>query len=525
MIKSNIITRRKFITMTSLGTVGAYVGLGAGMAWGAMRSGGGMGGGGMGSGGTTTTIIDPPPGLPFADPVTAIKNALGVYELEAKLAQINLNGTTASLLTYNGTYPGPTIRARAGETLRIRLKNALTDNGINILGHQRNITNLHTHGLHVSPKRPADSMDVMLDNGEFFDYVYDLAYEMPGHLNLYHPHVHGNAAEQYWGGLMGALVVEDDPAIPLGGYETHVMVLKDITLNYGVPQAHASTMDYMQGKEGNLVMVNGQVNPVLNIQPGQVQRWQIVNGCNARFFKLNLEGHSLHLIGTDGGLLDWPYPVQSLLLSPGERVDLLIKASTTKKNYRFLSLAYSRSGMSSAQQVTLLTLAVSGRAVGDQLPTTINPMAARLNVNTTGLVRRSLALSMGQGRGYINGQTYIDPMNACTINSDMLGMMGDPVYEIWEVSNQSGMDHPFHQHVNAAQVLAISGGDAAYASLYTSIPAWKDTVLIPKWGKVILLVPVMDWSGMGMFHCHIMEHEDIGMMGVWNIADTMSMPM
>ena len=217
--------------------------------------------------------------------------------------------------------------------------------------------------------------------------------------------------------------------------------------------------------------------------------------------------------------------MSSLLLSPGERVDLLVKGMTTKKNYRFLSLPYSRGGMSSQQQVTLLTVSVTGRSAADPLPASINPAATRLNVDTSMLVRRNLVLSMGQGRGYINGQTFMDMMNACTINSEMLGMMEHPVYEIWEVSNQSGMDHPFHQHVNAAQVLAVSGGDAAYAGLYTNKPAWKDTVIIPKWGSVTLLVPVMDWSGMTMFHCHIMEHEDIGMMGVWNIADTMPMPM
>jgi len=84
------------------------------------------------------------------------------------------------------------------------------------------------------------------------------------------------------------------------------------------------------------------------------------------------------------------------------------------------------------------------------------------------------------------------------------------------------MDHPFHQHVNSCQVLSISGGDSGYASLYTNIPAWKDVVIVPKMGSVTMLVPVMDYTGMTMFHCHIVEHEDIGMMGVWDI---MEMPM
>jgi FtsP/CotA-like multicopper oxidase with cupredoxin domain len=80
------------------------------------------------------------------------------------------------------------------------------------------------------------------------------------------------------------------------------------------------------------------------------------------------------------------------------------------------------------------------------------------------------------------------------------------------------MDHPFHQHVNSAQVLAINGGDPEYAYLYSTVPGWKDTVIVPAMGGVRMLVPVMDYTGMSMMHCHIIEHEDIGMMGIWDIT-------
>jgi FtsP/CotA-like multicopper oxidase with cupredoxin domain len=97
-------------------------------------------------------------------------------------------------------------------------------------------------------------------------------------------------------------------------------------------------------------------------------------------------------------------------------------------------------------------------------------------------------------------------------------------YEIWTIVNQSNMDHPWHQHTNSGQVLSISGGDSAYASLYTQSPAWKDVVLVPKMGSVKLLMPVLDYPGMmSMFHCHILEHEDIGMIGIWDIMGGMGM--
>ena len=506
----NELSRRKFLALASLGVTGAYITLQTDLARAMM----GSGGGGMGGGGTT--VINPPPGAPFRNPAEAVKNSLGVYELAVQEAQVSVNGSWSTLLTYNGKFPGPAIRARRGEILRVQLKNFLPYTAEkNILGHTKNVTNLHTHGLHVSPNEPADSMMVRLQPGGIYDYVYDLSKEEPGHLNFYHPHVHGVVAEQYWGGLAGPLVIEDEiPA--LAGYETHIMVLKDLTLSGFLPEPYTSTTEYMHGKEGNLVMVNGQVNPVLNIRPGQVQRWRIVNASNARFYKLSLENHSLYLVGTDGGLLDKPYPVASLLLSPGERMDILIKANQTAKNYRFLSLPYSRGGMSSQQQVTLLTLACSGSKVNGALPAAVNPAAKRIIMDTASLPRRTLTLSMMQGRGYINGVSFTDMEHTYKF------MSHPGTYEVWEIFNQSGMDHPFHQHVNAAQVLSITGGDSGYASLYTTIPAWKDVVVVPKWGSVTLLVPVMDWPGMTMFHCHIIEHEDIGMMGVWDI---MEMPM
>ena len=168
--------------------------------------------------------------------------------------------------------------------------------------------------------------------------------------------------------------------------------------------------------------------------------------------------------------------------------------------------------------MTLLTLSYKGSHANDALPGTINTAAKRVAMDTSALPQRKLTLSMMQGRGYINGQTFLGMDNACTIMSHLGG------WEVWEIVNQSGMDHPFHQHVNSAQVLSITGGDAGYASLYTKIPAWKDVVIIPKWGSVKLLVPVMDYDGMTMFHCHIIEHEDIGMMGVWDIMGE-GMPM
>lgn len=498
--------RREFLRFGSLAAAGGTVWL-QGVKAMAYNMGGGSTGWGGGS------VIDPPPGASFSDPVQIdnISKTPGIVqvELEMKVAPANINGTTANLLTYNGAIHGPTIRVKKGDTLRVRLKNSLPGTGEEtFLGYPKYDTNLHTHGLHVSPSGNSDNIFLDLKPGDTFDYEFDLSKQEAGTLNFYHPHLEGAVAEQMWGGLSGALVVEDGTDV-LSGYETHLLILKDIALS-GADPAPYTTRDYTNGKEGIPVMVNGQVNPVLPIRPGQVQRWRILNASTARFYKLGLENHTMYLVGTESGLVDKPYAISQILLSPGERIDLLVKADQPAKSYRLRSLPYNR-GNNAPQTVTLLTLSYGGVPTTDVLPAAVNPDAARLNINTFSLPRRRLALSLWNGKGLINGQAAQDG-NPYTINSRV------GTYEVWEINNMSGMDHPFHQHVNAAQVLSISGGDSGYASLYSTIPAFKDTTIVPRMGRLTMLVPVQDFTGTTVFHCHILEHEDIGMLGVWNIT-------
>lgn len=437
---------------------------------------------------------------------------MATVNLEAKKAPVKINGVTANLMTYNGFFPGPTITVKKNDIVRINFTNSLPyTTQTNLLGYQRNITNLHTHGWHVSPEPPADFVMYELKSGQTYKHQYDLARQGAGSFNLYHPHKHGVAAEQYWAGLVGCLLTEDELPV-FQGMDTKIMVLKDIALSGSEPAPHAMMSDYMHGKSGSTVMVNGLVNPVVSVRPTEVQRWRLLNASNVRHYLLSLEGHTLYLVGTDGHLLDKPYPRSQILLAPGERVEVLVKASSTTKDYKLLSLPYSWRGNMASEQVTLLTLRVTGTSSGDfvrQLPSAINPEAGRIDPDSVPIAGEyTLALSMDMGNGYINGQDFdIDPY---VIMSEV------GTYEIWTVTNQSGMDHPFHQHVNPAQILATSGAPSSYPD-YAAMPAWKDTVLIPKWGSVRMLVPVMDYEGMAMFHCHILEHEDIGMMGMWHL--------
>ncbi len=486
---------------------------------------------------------DPPPGATFADPPTAPSTRNGNLvdvDIDARTATDDVGGSTATFLTYGGGFVAPVIRVNRGDRLRVHFTNALPATGAtNVLGHLRFVTNLHVHGLHVTPGAnpngtPGDDVfQPVAAGGGHLDYEYDLSLQPAGSMGLYHPHWHGAVAEQIWGGMIGVIDVTDTPGNPIAAYETHLLVLKDIALAGGAPAPHDSIMDYMVGKEGNLVTVNGQVNPVLAIRPGQVQRWRIFNTSTARFFRLSLEGHALNVIGTDAGLLDKPYPVDEILLAPAERLDVLVQASTAAGNFRLLSLPYDRGGFGmmgggggmpgfdgggGAPQITLLTLAATGAETGDVLPTQVDPTATRLAIDPSALPRTRFVLGMRMGRGTINGVSFEEHADGSMSAYQHHSRVG--TYEIWEIVNQTGMDHPWHQHVNAAELLSASGPDpafASYAELYTRVPGLKDTVIVPKGGSITLLVPVLHHAGRTVFHCHIAEHEDIGMMGIWNI--------
>ncbi|HSM92479.1 MAG TPA: multicopper oxidase family protein [Anaeromyxobacteraceae bacterium] len=522
--------RRQFVLRSTFAAAGAAF---APRALGQMMGGGG--GGGMGGGGGGG-IIDPPVGSPLQEPPVAVNHSTtpGVVDvsIDASVAPAIVGGTAASLLTYNGSFIAPTIRANPRDVIYLRFRNSLPPTTqTNLLGHVKNVTNVHVHGFHVSPGAdmmtglPADNVHLQIAAGGGEQvYCYDLMQQRPGSMGLYHPHVHGTVAEQFWGGLVGALDVGDGPITALAAYPRKLLVLKDLTIANGAPEPYTMTSEYMHGKEGAVVMVNAQVNPYLEVRPGEVHRLRIVNASNARFYRLAIQGHALNLVGTDGGLLDAPYALSEILLAPSERIDVLVKASNTTGDYKVLALPYARQGSMTSAQVTLMTLRVKGSRTNAALPKAVYPGAVRL-ADDPMLPRASFALSMMMGRGYINGKSF-DVLADGSISADEHHSTVD-TDEIWEVVNQSGMDHPWHQHVNDAQVLSIAGGDAnfaKYAQLYTRIPAWKDTIIVPKWGSATFRVPIRHFSGMTMYHCHILEHEDIGMMGMWHIMDG-GMPM
>lgn len=484
------ITRRTALVLGGLGVV-AVAGGGA-LLW-----------AGLNPAGPRTGIPD---GFTSGDDLsqpTELRSTGGLLDmaLSAAPAAATIGGRAASVLGYNGGLPGPTLRLRAGDRVRVALKNGLADP-----------TNLHVHGLHVSPEGNGDNMAVMVAAGESFDYEYRLPANHPPGVYWYHPHHHGTVADQVFGGLYGAIVVDD--RAPIETSRERVLVISDITLDGAGTVAGASAAQRMQGREGELVLVNGQLAPTLSLRPGERERWRIVNACVSRYLRLRLDGHRLQLLGIDSGRLEKPAEVDEIVLVPGNRADVLVTSGSGSAILR--TLAYDRGTATSGgmmggsrqratgSDVTLATVMVGGDPAAALAAVPRQPAPTDLRGSTV-TARRELDFAMGMGMnggsmmGFtINGQEF-DPGRLDTT------VLAGSVEE-WTLRNGSGMDHPFHLHVWPMQIVAQGG--AAETDV-----VWRDVVNVPAGGQVAVRIGFADFAGRTVYHCHILDHEDAGMMG------------
>jgi FtsP/CotA-like multicopper oxidase with cupredoxin domain len=415
-------------------------------------------------------------------------------------AGVRLAGRDTAAWGFNGTSPGPTLRIRPGDALRVRLLNRIDQP-----------TNLHTHGLHVSPDGHGDNPFVTIEPGEGFDYDIAVPAGHPAGTYWYHPHHHGTVADQIFAGLAGALLVEAEPDLPVT--EDLVLLVTDITLDDAGRVSDPSPMARMLGREGDLVLVNGQHQPTITAAPGALHRWRIINGCVSRVLALRLEDLQLTQVALDGRYLSTPVERDRVVLAPGNRTDVLVRPGGAGR-YRLTADPYDRGsmGMMGARPtttglITLATLAVSGPATtAPPAPSTLP--APPIPSDTVARERRltfTMAMNMGAGgMGFsIDGRTF-DPGR-----DDQTVQLG--ATEEWTVVNTSPMDHPFHLHAWPFRVLATSARSQPPDSV------WQDVVLVPRQGWARLRIPFTDYTGRSVYHCHILDHEDLGMMGTINV--------
>ena len=418
--------------------------------------------------------------------------------LDARIAPVEVApGVRADAWTYDGGIPGPLIRARVGDRLIVHFTNHLPQS-----------TTIHWHGIRVPIQMdgvPDVSQPAVQPGGTF---TYDFVVPDAG-LFWYHPHV--MSAAQVGFGLYGALLVED-PAEQVGVADETVIVLSDIGINeHGMldsPDSGGST-GMAFGREGGYVLVNGKVNPKLFVRSGAPQRWRIVNTAKSRFFQIDLDGQKMTRIGGDGGLIEHPVTLDALVIAPGERADVIV-APTLKPGteLQVLSFPFNRGYGSveyrSAEQLMTLVVDKQSTYTGAATVSThrnIEPLstsgATPVDIEFTLAQRPDGTFEYG-----INGSPFAKghPISA---------RPGET--QVWTIVNTTKWSHPFHLHGFFFQVLDELGR-------HIEPLEWKDTVNVPLEQTVKLVVRYDDRPGSWMFHCHILDHADGGLMGMVDVG-------
>lgn len=432
-----------------------------------------------------------------------------------------LQGPADTLQTLQDSYLGPVIRLRRGQRVRIRFANQLGEASI-----------VHWHGLDV-PERADGHPRLAIGPGR--EYVYDFDVTNRAGTYWYHPHPHMRTGAQVYQGLAGLVLVGDDDedrlALPSGDAEI-LCVLQDRRFdarNQLVYQG-GGPMDMMNGFLGDRVMVSGQPQPTREVDAGW-QRVRLLNGSNARIYKLTWShGRPMTVIGGDGGLLERPIDLRALSLAPGQRADVLLDLSglAAGTDVHLDSLAYPEAdaggvGMMgntapvpNGALLRVMTLRTRARAgLAFQVPERLPTFDASWSPRPDARIRR-VPMRFQRMQWLLGDRTF----EMEDVAADETVAAGST--HVWEFMNQStgmgmgmGMDaaHPMHIHGRQFRVLDRTGGHAANALREGIVDAgWQDTVLVLPGETVRAQVTFTSHPGLYLYHCHILEHEDMGMM-------------
>ncbi len=405
-------------------------------------------------------------------------------------------GVSSEVFAYNGRVPGPTLDVREGDLVIVHFRNDLPEP-----------TTVHWHGIHL-PFESDGSPFHPIKPGETHDYVFTVR---PGTAGTYwyHPHPDRRTGFAIGKGLFGGIVVRaaDDP-LPSMPEKLIILsdnrFLKNGSIDFPDPHSHHGGVDEENGREGPILFVNGQVMPTISIRSGETQRWRIVNGSAGRIYRIALSGHTFLHVGSDGGLFEKPVEVKDILVTTGERVELLVRGTDPPGTRAVLqNLPYDRYAPQTRPTDWDTTRALLTLQTTDEAPVTPVAIPAILRkITPLDTTKVTAVRTVVFSQGLINGKT----MDMARV--DVSTTVG--ATEIWEIENIVGMDHPFHLHGFQFQVLDRDGVPEPYRS-------WKDMLNIPRHTSARIIVRYDDYPGKWMFHCHILDHEDHGMMGVLEV--------
>ncbi len=443
----------------------------------------------------------------FPEPPIRFSHAgLLATRLRASVSPVTINHHRYTTMNYEGSYPGPTFVLCPGDRFVVHLQNDLPLD-----------TNLHLHGFHVSPRGSSDNVFLNIRPGQHFEYTYRLPLDQPAGAFWYHPHRHMFVTPQIFAGLAGAIVIQGGLDNLLAGVPQRLMVITSTEL--GTDGRTAPVAKSIQPLTP--VFVNGVINPTVKIRPGQIQRWRIFNANDNRIVVLNLRRQNLQVLAEDGNTLRWVRPTRNLMLGPGSRAEVLVRGGTPGR-YPLKALPFAQfphgdhpylpvcAGTPVRCQLkpagptpnqTVLTLVSSGRRTNDRLPRgpLSNPVDLRrrhVDRHRT-IVFAEMPAAMNMTNFLLNGKVFAPDRVDVTMKLNSV--------EEWTLQNTNTEWHTFHIHVNPFQIISINGRRLNYVD-------YQDNVAMPPKSTIVIRMKPIDFTGKFVFHCHVVFHEDHGMM-------------
>lgn len=504
------------------------------------------------------------------------QNGLLDAHLRFAFADNTLDGKPVHLRSIEGGLTGPTFDLRVGDALHVMVHNDLPPNPASVEPNWTyrypNNTNFHTHGLHVDPGllRPDVYSDYVVDDpqegvqpGTRRYHEFPIVEDHPPGTYWYHPHLHGSTAVQVGSGMAGAIIIrgpaDDVPEIKAARERLFLFQAPLIDENGELADFEAA----IRTARETPFVINGVRRPRLLMRPGEVQRWRFINAAVTSFLNLGLDGHEMVRIGHDGNPRRHPETIaadaaESVVMAPGNRDDILIKAGAPG-TYYLRTRAYNM-GFPLAEDI-LAEVVVVGEPMNMSLPAgplpvpdMLQPVSDEELASHGGMKREVVLRTIGNGNGtpitaapaaallpvpdgelsiwtYQTGDTgfanTVFAMGSATGGASTDPAMPSVYYpfqssraikqtialdsvEEWTVYNMSGVQHPLHIHINPFMVIKINGEPVE--------PFWADTIALPRGGtperptSVTFRTRFLDYTGPYVMHCHLLIHEDLGMM-------------
>ena len=434
----------------------------------------------------------------IAQPVTSqtemfSRDGILTATLVAQAGKIRVGDLELDATIYNGVYAGPVLHVHAGDLIRLKLVNRLAQP-----------TNLHFHGLRSSPLGNGDNAHLVIQPNSSFDYEVRISLIQPAGLFWYHAHVHGLSEVQIMGGLSGTIVVEPSQPVAVA---SRLFVMKDMVFDEDTGN---ETID--DTLHGIVQSVNGQLTTSESMRPGETQMWRFTNQSANRVLHLALADHQFRVIARDGEAVVTEQAVDTLEISPASRIDVLVDSGVVGR-YALLAKGVI-TGMGPDKKldriIGYLDVAGDVNASPPSMPRATAPSLdlRSLPVDATRelVLSQTKAAKLADQRFFINGKLF----EAERIDARV--KMGD--IEEWTIRNDSDDTHVFHIHQMAFQVTEVNGMPVPFNG-------YLDTIRIPERGEVKLRMPFTDPTIIGrfMFHCHVLRHEDRGMMANVEVYD------